>query len=325
MLKHTLRRAAFALLFAAAPAAFAQAYPSKPVRIMVTFTTGGAADITARVVADQLGRMWNQQVVVENRIGAGGNIGVEAVFRAPADGYTVLMASNTHAINQALYKNLPFDLVRDFASLGLTTSTPIVLAVNPRVPVKTLREFTALLRGKPGSVAYSTCGIATAHHFAMELYKYDTKTFAVHIPHRGCSPAVTDAVGGQVDVVVASLAAVLPFAKQDKLRILGLTTKDRSPSVPDIPTFRESGVPELKAYAVENYYGFMVATATPRDIQQRLTDDIKKVLAIPEVKTRLNGAGLDLYPSSPEQMANLLRSDIVAFKKAIEIADIKPE
>ena len=325
MLKHTLRRAAFALLFAAAPAAFAQAYPSKPVRIMVTFTTGGAADITARVVADQLGRMWNQQVVVENRIGAGGNIGVEAVFRAPADGYTVLMASNTHAINQALYKNLPFDLVRDFASLGLTTSTPIVLAVNPKVPVKTLREFTALLRGKPGSVAYSTCGIATAHHFAMELYKYDTKTFAVHIPHRGCSPAVTDAVGGQVDVVVASLAAVLPFAKQDKLRILGLTTKDRSPSVPDIPTFRESGVPELKAYAVENYYGFMVATATPRDIQQRLTDDIKKVLAIPEVKTRLNGAGLDLYPSSPEQMANLLRSDIVAFKKAIEIADIKPE
>ena len=325
MLKHTLRHAAFALLFSAASAAFAQAYPSKPVRIMVTFTTGGAADITARVVADQLGRMWNQQVVVENRIGAGGNIGVEAVFRAPADGYTVLMASNTHAINQALYKNLPFDLVRDFASLGLTTSTPIVLAVNPRVPVKNLREFTALLRSKPGSVAYSTCGIATAHHFAMELYKYDTKTFAVHIPHRGCSPAVTDAVGGQVDVVIASLAAVLPFAKQDKLRIIGLTTKDRSPSVPDIPTFRESGVPELKAYGVENYYGFMVAAATPRDIQQKLTDDIKKVLAIPEVKTRLNGAGLDLYPSTPEQMSNLLRSDIVAFKKAIEIADIKPE
>ena len=325
MLKHTLRRAAFAMLFSAASAAFAQAYPSKPVRIMVTFTTGGAADITARVVADQLGRMWNQQVVVENRIGAGGNIGVEAVFRAPADGYTVLMASNTHAINQALYKNLPFDLVRDFASLGLTTSTPIVLAVNPRVPVKNLREFTALLRSKPGSVAYSTCGIATAHHFAMELYKYDTKTFAVHIPHRGCSPAVTDAVGGQVDVVIASLAAVLPFAKQDKLRIIGLTTKDRSPSVPDIPTFRESGVPELKTYGVENYYGFMVATATPRDIQQKLAEDIKKVLAIPEVKTRLNGAGLDMYPSTPEQMANLLRSDIVAFKKAIEIADIKPE
>jgi tripartite-type tricarboxylate transporter receptor subunit TctC len=325
MLKHTLRRAAFALLFAAAPAAFAQAYPAKPVRIMVTFTTGGAADITARVVADQLGRMWNQQVVVENRIGAGGNIGVEAVFRAPGDGYTVLMASNTHAINQALYKNLPFDLVRDFASLGLTTSTPIVLAVNPRVPVKNLREFTALLRSKPGSVAYSTCGIATAHHFAMELYKFDTKTFAVHIPHRGCSPAVTDAVGGQVDVVIASLAAVLPFAKQDKLRILALTTKDRSPSVPDMPTFRESGVPELKAYAVENYYGFMVAAATPREVQQKLGDDIRKVMAIPEVKTRLNGAGLDLYPSTPEQMANLLRSDIVAFKKAIEIADIKPE
>ena len=303
----------------------AQTFPAKPVKVMVTFTTGGAADITARVVSDQLARLWNGQVVVENRIGAGGNIGVEAVYRSAADGYTLLMASNTHAINQALYQKLPFDLVKDFSALGLATSTPMVLAVNPRMQVKTMKDFTALLRSSPGKIDYATCGVATAHHFAMELYKHATKTFAVHIPHRGCSPAVTDAVGGQVDVVVASLAAVLPFAKQDKLRIVGLTSKDRSASVPEYPTFRESGVPELKNFAVENYYGFMLPAATPREVQAKIEADIRRVLAMPEVKTRLNGAGLDVTPSSPVEMTNLLRSDIEAFRRAIDIAGIKPE
>ena len=302
----------------------AQTFPAKPVKVMVTFTTGGAADITARVVSDQLARLWNGQVV-ENRIGAGGNIGVEAVYRSAADGYTLLMASNTHAINQALYQKLPFDLVKDFSALGLATSTPMVLAVNPRMPVKTMKDFTALLRDRPGKVDYATCGVATAHHFAMELYKHATKTFAVHIPHRGCSPAVTDAVGGQVDVVVASLAAVLPFAKQDKLRIVGLTSKDRSASVPEYPTFRESGVPELKSFAVENYYGFMLPAGTPREVQARIEADIRRVLAMPEVKARLNGAGLDVTPSSPAEMTSLLRSDIEAFRRAIDIAGIKPE
>jgi tripartite-type tricarboxylate transporter receptor subunit TctC len=300
-------------------------FPNRPVRIIVTFTTGGAADITARVVGDQLNRIWNQQVVVENRIGAGGNIGVEAVYRSPPDGYTLLLASNTHAINQALYPKLPFDLVKDFTPLALTTSTPMVLAVHPRVPVTSVREFTELLRAKPGSIDYATCGVATAHHFAMELYKYATKTFAVHIPHRGCSPAVTDAVGGQVDVVVASLAAVLPFAKQDKLRIVGLTTKERSPSVPDVPTFAESGLKELKDYAVENYYGLMAPGGIPKDVAAKLEGDIKRVMAIPEVKSRLNGAGLDLFPGSPEQMISVLRGDIEKFRRAIDIAGIKPE
>ncbi len=314
-----------ALLGAAVALAQGAAYPNKPVKIIVTFTTGGAADFTARVIGDQLSRIWNQQVVVENRIGAGGSIGVEQVFRSPPDGYTLLLASNTHAINQAMFPNLSFDLVKDFVPVMLTTSTPIVLAVNPRVKANDMKEFTALLRANPGKIDYSTCGVATAHHFAMELYKYATKTYAVHIPHRGCSPAVTDAVAGQVDVVIASLAAVLPFAKQGKLRILGLTTRDRSPSVPDIATFRESGLKELANYEVENYYGVLAPAGTPRDVLAKIEADIRKVLAMPEVKSRLTNGGLDLFVGSPVQFTALLTGDIAKFREAIKVAGIKPE
>jgi tripartite-type tricarboxylate transporter receptor subunit TctC len=313
-----------ALVFAASGVA-AQTYPNKPVRVIVTFTVGGAADLTGRLIGDKLGELWKQQVVIENRIGAGGRIGAEAVLKSPADGYTLLLLANTHAINQALYKDQAYDLLKDFAPLGLTTSTPMVLAVNPRMPVKSVQEFTALLRSNPGKVDYATCGVATAHHFAMELYKHATKTYAVHIPHRGCSPAVSDAVGGQIDVVVASLAAVLPFARQGRLRIVGLTSKDRSPNFPDGATFRESGIPELKDFEVENYYGFAAPAATPRDVQAKLEADIKRVMAMPELVSRLNGAGLDPFQKTPAEMTAILRSDIAKFVQAITVANIKPE
>lgn len=320
-----LKWTCFALALCAAGGAAAQTYPSKPVRIIVTFTVGGAADLTARLLGDRLSDLWKQQVVVENRIGAGGRIGAEAVHRSVPDGYTLLLLSNTHAINQALYKDQAYDLLKDFAPLGLTTSTPMVLAVNPKLPVKTVREFTELLRSRPGKVDYATCGVATAHHFAMEMYKHATRTYAVHIPHRGCSPAVSDAVGGQIDVVVASLAAVLPFAKQGRLRIVGLTTKERSPNAPEVPTFRESGLPELKDFEVENYYGFAAPAATPREVQAKLEADLRRVLAMPELVTRLNNAGLDLFQYPPEQMTAILRADIGKFVRAIAVAGIKPE
>src|SRR3982751_3537225 len=183
-------------------------YPAKPVHIIVTFTPGGAADFTARLIAERWSELWQQQVIVENRIGAGGNIGAEAVAKAPADGYTLLLVASAHAFNAALSPNLPFDIVKDFVPLGLATSTPMALAVNPRMAVADLKEFTALLQAKPHQIQYATCGVATAHHFAMELYKCQTKTDAVHVPYRGCGPAVVDAVGGQIGVVVSSLNTV---------------------------------------------------------------------------------------------------------------------
>jgi tripartite-type tricarboxylate transporter receptor subunit TctC len=264
-------------------------------------------------------------VIVENRIGAGGNIGVEAVYKAPADGYTLLLASNTHAINMALYPNLPFDLTRSFVGLGLTTSTPMVIAVNPRVKEASIAQLVWVLRAQPGKLSIATCGVATAHHFAMELFKYATKTSAVHIPERGCTPAVIDAVGGQVDIVIASLAAVLPHVKQGRLRPLGVTAAVRSPSAPEIPTLRESGLPELKDFAVENYYGFMAPAEIPKEIAAKIEADIRAVIAAPEMKQRLSAAGLDLFPGTSGQMIATLRADIEKFRQAIAIANIKPE
>jgi tripartite-type tricarboxylate transporter receptor subunit TctC len=301
------------------------AYPTKPVHIIVTFTPGGAADFTARLVADRWSELWQQQVIVENRIGAGGNIGAEAVAKAPADGYTLLLVASAHAFNAALYPKLPFDIVRDFVPLGLATSTPMALAVNPRMSVTSLKEFTELLQARPHEIQYATCGVATAHHFAMELYKHATHTFAVHIPHRGCSPAVADAVGGQIDVVVASLAAVLPFARQGKLRVLGLTSEKRSPTAPEYPTFRESGLPELKDFAVENYYGFMAPGGTPPEVAAKIEADIRQVLAVPEFVARMSNAGLDLFQYSSPQMMTLVRGDLDKFSRAITLANIKPE
>ena len=306
--------------------AVAQGYPAKPVRVIVTFTVGGAADLSARLIGERLADMWKQQVVVENRIGAGGRIGVEAVHRSAPDGYTLLLFANTHVINQALYgKQQGFDLLTDFAPLGLTTSTPMVLAVNPRLPIKTLQEFTQQLRQRPGKVDYSTCGVATAHHFAMELYKNATKTYAVHIPHRGCSPAVAETVGGQVDVVVASLAAVLPFARQGRLRVLALTSAKRSPSAPEYPTFRESGLPELRDFEVENYYGFMAPAGTPKEAQAKIQADLRSVLSVPEFAARLSSAGMDVFSHAPQAMTALMRSDLAKFTQAIAVAGIKPE
>jgi tripartite-type tricarboxylate transporter receptor subunit TctC len=303
----------------------AQGYPAKPVRLIVTFPPGGAGDITARLVGDKLSEFWKQQVVIENRAGGGGRIGVEAVFRAPPDGYTLLLGSNSHITNQVLFKDLGYDLLRDFTMLGLVTSTPMVLAVTPRIKAATLKEFTALLRANPGKIDYSTCGVATIMHFTFELYKNATHTYAVHIPQRGCGPAAAALAGGQIDVAIISMAPVLPFVRQGRLRMLGVTTAERSPAAPDVPTFSESGVPELKDFSVDNYYGFMAPAALPKDIEALIEADLKRAMASPELTARLSKAGLDVYQRTPEQMAALYRADIQKFSRAVKASGIQPE
>jgi len=300
-------------------------YPAKPVRIVVTFTPGGAADFTARLIADKWSELWREQVIVENRIGAGGNIGAEAVYKAPADGQTLLLVASAHAFNAALYPKLPFDILKDFVPLGLATSTPMALAVHPRMTVADLKEFTALLQARPHQISYATCGVATAHHFAMELYKFQTKTDALHVPYRGCGPAVVDAVGGQIDVVMSSLTTVLPHAKAGKLRTLAITSENRSASAPEIPTFRESGVPALKDYAVEVYYGLMARSGTPSDIVARLDGDLRKVVAMPEFAQRISAAGIDTFPKSAPQMAAIMSADVARFRDVIRETGIRPE
>src|SRR5919204_173027 len=235
-------------------------YPAKPVRIIVTFTPGGAADFTARLVADKWTELWQQQVIVENRIGAGGNIGAEAVAKAPADGYTLLLVASAHPLNAALYPKLPFDILKDFVPLGLATSTPMALAVNPRMTVADLKEFTALLQAKAG-----------------------------------------------------------------KLRILAVTSENRSASAPDVPTFRESGVTALKDYAVEVYYGLMARAGTPPDIVARLEGDLRKVIAMPDFAQRISTAGIDMFAKSAPEMAAIMSADVARFREVIREAGIRPE
>jgi tripartite-type tricarboxylate transporter receptor subunit TctC len=308
-----------------ASASAQEVWPARPVRVIVTFTSGGSADLTARLVGERLTELWKQQVVVENRIGAGGNIGVEAVYRSPADGYTLLLASTAQPINVALYPKLPFDLFRDFVPIALATSTPIALAVHPRVKADTLREYTELLRAQPGKLSYATCGVATSQHFAFEIYKFQAKVDALHVPYRGCAPAVVDTVAGQIDAVVSSLNTVLPHQATGKLKILAITSRDRSPTAPDIPTFRESGLSELADYAAGVYYGFMAPAGTPPSVVARIERDVRTVMAMPEVVRKVVGAGMEVGFVSGEAMGALMRSDAEKMKRIVVAAGIKPE
>lgn len=322
---HFIRFAAAALFFAAcAGGVQAQDYPNKPVKLVATFPPGGGADLTARLIGARLADLWKQPVLVENRTGAGGNIGADLVFRAPADGYTLLLVSASHVGNAALLEKVTFDLLKDFAPIALTTSSPVLLAVNPRVKANNVAEFTALLRAQPGKIDYASCGIATTHHFAMEVFKFETRTSAVHIPHR-CAAAVADAVGGQLDVIAVTLPPALPFVRQGRLRALAVTSQQRSPNAPDIPTVQESGIPELKNYAVENYYGFLAPAATPKNIVAKIEADLRKVMSEPELQKRLADAGLDVFFRSSGDTAALLRADVELYKKVAKIAGIKQE
>jgi tripartite-type tricarboxylate transporter receptor subunit TctC len=311
----------------ASQACLAQApFPSKPIRLIVTFSPGGAADQSARLLAERLAERWKpQSVVVENIIGAGGNVGAEVVFRAAPDGHTLLMVSNTHAINRVIFSKTPFDITKDFEPIGMVSSSAIVLATNPKSKITDLRGLIARMEQQKGEFDYLTCGVATAHHFAMELIKDAVKQKATHVPHKGCGPAVFDAVAGQVDTVIATKPAVLPFINQGKLVPLAVTSKGRSDSARDIPTVAESGIASLANFEVENYYGLAAPAGTPRDVLARIRADLAVVLAAPETKVRFANAGLDLFVVDAAGMSEILKADVVKYRRAVQTAGIKAE
>jgi tripartite-type tricarboxylate transporter receptor subunit TctC len=299
-------------------------FPAKPVRLIVTFTTGGAADITGRILAEKLTEIWKQQVIVENRVGAGGNIGIEAVHKAPADGHTLLVISNSHAVNVGLYDKLPYDLIADFAPITLIANASLALVAHPKLPANTLPELVRLFRDNPGKYTYASCGNGTAHHLAMELFKFQTKTFVVHVPYRGCSPGTVDAVGGQVDMILVTLGTALPHIKAGRLKAMALTNSIRTPAAPEIQTMHEAGVPELANYEVDNWYALAAPAGTPAEVIAKIGADSRRVLALPDVRQRMAGAGLDAVSSTPEEQLNSLKADIAKFKRVIEFAGIKP-
>lgn len=298
-------------------------YPNRPVRIIVPYTAGGSADFMARLIGLKLTEAWGQQFLVENRGGAGGNLGMEAAQKSAPDGYTLVMVNNSQAINESLYTKLPFDLKKDFAPVMMVASSPMVLAVHPRVPANTAAEFDALVRSQPGKLSYGSCGVGTPMHLAGELYKFLTKGFIVHVPYRGCSPATLDTIGGQIDAVFATTATVLPHVRAGKLKAIALTTAKRTPAAPEIPLFRESGVAGLQDYEVDNWYGLMVPAGTPREVIVRLESEIRKVLATADVRTRMAAVGIDPYVTTPDELMSLLVGDIEKFAKVVRFANIK--
>jgi tripartite-type tricarboxylate transporter receptor subunit TctC len=309
-------------------AASAQEYPTHTVRIIVTFTPGGGADVTARIFAEKLTQLWKQPVIVENRVGGGGSIGAEAVYRAAPDGYTLLLATNTHIINHVLLPKLPFDFTKSFTPIALVSASPILIAVHPSVPATNLKELTQVIKAAPGKYQYAACNMASPQHFSMEMYKHAMKLDAQNIPYRGCSPAVTDTISGQVMIVASTITAVGPFVKQGNLRPIALLSSKRSPMLPAIPTARESGIPEMKNFALDTYYGFMAPPGTPAAIQQKLERDIMavaKTLSSSDERPRLDGAGIEPFIMNSTEMMKLVREDADRYRAAAKQANIGVE
>lgn len=286
----------------------AQAYPSKPVRIVVPYPAGGTTDIIARLAAAQLTERLRQPFVVENRAGASGAIGSAAVAQAAPDGYTLVMGTaSSHGINSALQKALPYDAVRDFAPVTVVASTPNIIVVHPGVPAKTLAELLAMARAKPGQVNFGSTSPGGSPHMSAELLKMMAGVDMVHVPYKGASPMLTDLMGGQIQVGFDNLPSTIAFVRSGKLRALAVTTAQRWPGAPDIPTVAESGVP---GYEVSGWFGLLAPAGTPRAVLDALQSAIAQAVRAPEVASQLRGLGAEPVANRPEAFAQQIRADV---------------
>jgi tripartite-type tricarboxylate transporter receptor subunit TctC len=315
-------RGVVTLLFAAlALSAAAQSYPTKPVRIINPFAPGGATDQLARLMAQKLTELWGQSVVVENRPGASGAIGLEAVAKAPPDGYTLAIATQTtHAANPALYAKLPYDPVRDFAPLTLAGSTPLALMVQPSLGVTDVSGLIAYLRANPGKLTYASGGNGTSQHLTMELLKSMTGTFVVHIPYKGAGPALVDFLGGQTSIMFDNLPTAMPHVKSGKVRAIAVSTAKRSALAPELPTMAESG---LAGFDLATWFAFFAPAATPKEITAKIAADMRRVLAQPDVKERLLAVGVDVVGSTPDELASFQRAELAKWAKIVKDSGAK--
>jgi tripartite-type tricarboxylate transporter receptor subunit TctC len=301
----------------------AQTFPAKPVRMIIGFAAGGTTDLVGRIVAQRLGDAWGQTVVVENRTGASGMIAAEAVAKAAADGYTLLVTPQTSlAVAPALYGKAPYDAARDFTPITLMGSTPTIMVVNPAFPPRTFAEFVEAAKKSAAPLAYGSGGIGSSPHMAGELLSAQLGIRMTHIPYKGESPALTDTMGGQVPIMFGNISVAVPHIKSGKLRAIASTGAARSPLLPDVPTVAESG---LKDFAVATWFGLLGPAGMPADLTLRIQRDVARVLATPEVRNRLVDLGVDIVANSPEDFAAYLRTEIARYAKVIKDAGIKPE
>jgi tripartite-type tricarboxylate transporter receptor subunit TctC len=301
----------------------AQQWPTRVVKFVVPFAAGGTTDILGRLMAQRLSEEYGQQFVVENKAGAGGNIGADAVAKAAPDGYTFVVGTpGPHVINQFLYKNQPFDGAKDFAPVMVIARVPNLISVNPDVKAKSLKELIDLVKAQPGKLSYATAGIGGTGHVAMELMKSMTGMDIVHVPYRGSAPATTDVVGGRVEVSSDNLPAVQPFVEAGKLRALAVTTTKRWPELPDVPTVSEAGVPGYEASA---WFTIAAPAKTPREIIDKMNASMNRYISEPEMITKMRKLGAEPFGGSPDDMARLIAEESVKWKKVIDFAGMKAD
>lgn len=301
----------------------AQGYPLRPVRIVVPVASGGATDILSRALGQRLTVAWGQQVLIDNRPGGGSNVGFEVAAKAPADGYTLLMAQPAFTVNVSLYKKLAYDPLRDFSAVTLAATGANVLVIHPSVPAHTLKDFIALAKAKPGQLNYASSGNGTTPHLSGELFKAMAGVNIVHIPYKGAGASVADLLGGHVDLAFVSLSSVITQIKAGRLRALAITSAKRSTLMPELPTFAEAG---LKGYEVTGWYGLVVPTGTSREIINRIHTDTTKALAQPDIIQTLNSFGLEpAGANSPEEFTAFLQSEISKWAKVVKASGAKAD
>jgi tripartite-type tricarboxylate transporter receptor subunit TctC len=321
----TTARLASALIIslaAFASAVHAQTFPSKPLRIIVPFPPGGAADVTSRLLGEQMAKGLGQPVIAENRPGAGAVIGYELAARAQGDGHTLLVVFPSFVINPSVKPGLRYDPLRDFKAVGQTISVPMVFAVNPSVPAKSLDELVALARAKPGTIAYGTPGAGTTHHVIGETFRLAAKVNIVHAPFQGGGPAITAAVGGHIPMVLANVSEVVSFAKGGKMRPLAVTTAERADAMPEVPTVREAGYPEVES---TNWSGLVVPAATPPAAIARLNSELGQALRNAEIQEKLKTYGMSPAPGTPEAFGAFLHLESARYAKVVREAGIKAD
>ena len=308
-------------LLAAATPSLAQTWPAKPIRLIVGFAPGGGTDIVARVLGQKLSEWWGQQVVVENRAGATGTIAADFVAKAPADGYTLLMGHvNSNAIAPTLFKKLPYDAVKDFASITYIGYVPNVLTVHPSLPTKNVKELIALAKSRAGELTCASSGTGSTQHLALEMFMTLTGTKIIHVPYKGSGQAIVDLVAGQVQMNFDTMPPVLDHIRGNRLRALAVTTPKRAEPLPDVPTFMETG---LKGFEMTNWYGVVAPAATPREVINKINADLNKALSDPGVRKRLADVGTEIGGGSAESFDAFIKTEIVKYTKLVKAANVQ--
>lgn len=317
------RFAAFIVLTLVAGSAAAQAYPNKPVRMMVPFPAGGGSDTMGRIVGSKLSERLGQQIVVENRPGAAGSIGADIVARAPADGYTILLGSTSELVQYPnVNPKIPYDPVRDFAPISLVGTIPLVLVVHPSLPVKNVKDLVALAKARPGEINFGSAGQGATTHLAVELFILITKVKLTHVPYKGSPQAVADLVAGNVQLGIPTMPAALPFIKSGRVKVLAVSTAKRASNLPEVPSLNEAGV---KGYDAVLWTGILAPTGTPGDVIKRLNEEIAKVLALKDVQDALDRQGAETQSSTPAQFSAFIKAEHAKWAKVVKEAGIRIE